>query len=84
MEIETRAVDIGMPGPAELIIWLVFLFGVVGAIVLSVVLSRNKNTGQYDHDNPNLIPCPDCGHFISRKARSCPQCGCPVNLPPTS
>lgn len=24
---------------------------------------------------PNLHPCPDCEHLISRSAESCPQCG---------
>lgn len=26
---------------------------------------------------PNLIACSDCGRMISRRAVSCPQCGCP-------
>jgi uncharacterized OB-fold protein len=25
--------------------------------------------------HPNLSPCPDCGHMVSRQAESCPQCG---------
>lgn len=25
--------------------------------------------------NPNLYPCPDCGHMVSRQAEACPQCG---------
>ena len=25
-----------------------------------------------------LIKCPECGHMISDKALSCPQCGCPM------
>ena len=26
--------------------------------------------------NPNLIPCPDCGHLISKKnPAACPNCG---------
>lgn len=25
-----------------------------------------------------LIKCPDCGKEISRKAKSCPHCGCPM------
>ncbi len=25
-----------------------------------------------------LQPCPDCGHQVSRRAASCPQCGCPI------
>jgi len=25
-----------------------------------------------------LIPCPECGREISRKAEACPHCGCPL------
>ena len=25
----------------------------------------------------NLIPCPDCGHMLSRLAESCPSCARP-------
>ncbi len=25
----------------------------------------------------NTCPCPDCGHTISKRALSCPGCGCP-------
>lgn len=28
-------------------------------------------------ENPKLHDCPDCGRQISRRAESCPQCGCP-------
>lgn len=28
-----------------------------------------------ENNNPNLIKCLACGHMISKKARSCPQCG---------
>jgi len=31
---------------------------------------RNRNT--------NLLPCPDCGANVSKKAASCPQCGSPL------
>jgi hypothetical protein len=27
---------------------------------------------------PKLIPCPDCGRYVSRFAPSCPQCGRPL------
>ena len=27
--------------------------------------------------NPNLIPCPDCGSMVSKKAPACPKCGRP-------
>lgn len=31
-------------------------------------------------DDPTcrLMPCPDCGHHVSKRAHSCPSCGCPV------
>ena len=32
--------------------------------------------------NPNLQPCPDCGREVSKRAASCPNCGCPLNAPP--
>jgi hypothetical protein len=28
----------------------------------------------------NLMPCPDCGNYVSRRAKSCPKCGGPVAL----
>lgn len=28
-----------------------------------------------------LFPCPDCQKRISRKASSCPHCGCPIEIP---
>lgn len=31
--------------------------------------------------NPNLLPCPDCGRQVSRRAASCPSCGCPISVP---
>lgn len=30
-----------------------------------------------------LINCPECGKGISDKAKSCPNCGCPIELAPT-
>ena len=29
--------------------------------------------------NPNLCACPDCHHDVSRRATSCPRCGCPLS-----
>jgi len=26
----------------------------------------------------NLALCPDCGHLVSKAARDCPACGCPL------
>lgn len=28
----------------------------------------------------SLIKCPECNKDISNKARSCPNCGCPINI----
>lgn len=28
----------------------------------------------------NLIPCPDCGHMLSRLAASCPSCARPLKV----
>lgn len=27
-----------------------------------------------------LLKCVDCGHMVSDRARTCPQCGCPVEF----
>lgn len=27
---------------------------------------------------PELLPCPDCGHEVSLRAKQCPSCGCPL------
>lgn len=35
-------------------------------------------------DNPvatNLVPCPDCGHLVSKRAAACPRCGAPILEP---
>ncbi len=28
--------------------------------------------------NPNLSSCPECGHYVSRLAKTCPKCGQPL------
>lgn len=28
--------------------------------------------------NSNLITCIDCGKRFSRRAKACPECGCPI------
>ena len=30
--------------------------------------------------NMALINCPECNKEISDKAKSCPNCGCPINI----
>ncbi len=29
--------------------------------------------------NNNLLTCPECGQMVSRRADSCPNCGCPIS-----
>ena len=66
--------------PMELIIIGVFVLvpvAVVVALVVALTCSR-KASGT----NPNLRPCPDCGRFVSLRAATCPQCGCPLQAQP--
>jgi hypothetical protein len=65
-------------GIIELVIILAVL-GLIGAIVAGLVLSlATRRPGGLSGNNPNLRPCPDCGHFISVRAAACPHCGGPV------
>ena len=52
-------------------ILLVGVAFVVAACVAVVVIANQRR----QQDNPNLRPCPDCGHFISVRAATCPKCG---------
>lgn len=38
--------------------------------------------GAREASGARLIPCPDCGHSVSRSATSCPSCGRPLAAPP--
>ncbi len=71
------------PGPHEililLIIGLILLAPIAIAVVAIVVFSRSRKRSA---DNPNLKPCPDCGRFVSLRAATCPQCGCPLQTQP--
>lgn len=29
--------------------------------------------------NSNLVICPDCNNSVSRRAKTCPHCGCPIS-----
>jgi hypothetical protein len=60
------------------------LFGIAGILRR---LNRAKPDSQREDKspragptNPNLFPCPECGHHVSRLAKACPKCGQP--LPP--
>lgn len=73
------AFSVGMPGPMEIIIiGLVCLAPLAALIAIVIVLARSKKTGLDPTQNPNLVPCPDCGRMVSRRAPSCPQCGRPL------
>ena len=64
------------PGSLEIII-----VGIVGlvlsALVVALVVVLNPSR-KASGSNPNLKPCPDCGRFVSLRATTCPQCGCPL------
>ncbi len=36
---------------------------------------KDEKTDKKGEKATNLFPCPDCGHKISRTAKSCPNCG---------
>lgn len=68
------------PGWMELLVIaitvLVLAAPIVAAVVIVLALSKKGKSGAAA--NPNLYPCPDCGHFVSRHAPTCPQCGRPL------
>jgi hypothetical protein len=65
-----------VPGLFELII-IACILG-FPLLVIGTVLSTQRRTGVDHSENPNLRPCSDCGHPISVRAHTCPQCGGPV------
>jgi len=56
----------------------VFLLGAVAVVIVVFALAQSKRVGENPAQNPNLVPCPDCGRFVSRLAPNCPQCGRPL------
>ena len=71
-----EVVELGMPGPLEmLIIGMICVLPVVALVVIAVVLVSLRKSGPNPADNPNLYPCPDCGQYVSRMAPNCPHCG---------
>ena len=44
-------------------------------VVSGVVIARS---GKRSSNNPNLIPCPMCGHRVSPEATMCAGCGHPL------
>jgi hypothetical protein len=43
-------------------------------------LKENQNENQFKviNQEKKLIPCPDCNKEVSRRAKACPHCGCPL------
>ena len=64
------------PGPLEIII--VCVSGLIWVAVVGAVGVALKRSRKASGTNPNLKPCPDCGRFVSLRATTCPQCGCPL------
>ncbi len=46
--------------------------------------ARNTARTGVDRSTTNLMSCPDCAHLVSRRAESCPSCGCPISPPKES
>ena len=67
--------QVAVPGFLLLLVLFVAVAVVgVGVVVILLVATRRPNYS----NNPNLRPCPDCGHFVSVRATTCPRCGGPV------
>ena len=64
------------PGIFELLI-IAFMLG-IPLIAVFTVLATQRRKGTDHSKNPNLRPCPDCGHYVSLRANTCPQCSGPV------
>jgi len=64
-----------IPGLIELIIISIVVAIPVAIVVALVVTQRGRKASG---TNPKLTPCPDCGRFVSLRATTCPQCGCPL------
>ncbi len=63
--------------PGELLLGLVCFAVIFVLVALPIVrLGAKKPAG--DEQNPNLVPCPDCGRHVSRRAKACPNCGRPL------
>ena len=39
------------------------------------VEGKEAMEGKEETMNPKLMPCPDCGHQVSKQAATCPGCG---------
>lgn len=63
-------------GWVELLVILLILGALVSGVVVVVILSTSKRRSI--SANPDLLPCPDCGRYVSRLAITCPNCGRPL------
>ena len=67
------------PGPFELlIIGIILIVPLAGTLAIIFALLYVLKIGPFQPNNPNLHPCPDCGHRVSVRATNCPKCGCPL------
>ena len=68
-----------MAEPPSIIIQITALLAIVVilalVVVAGVVVARS---GKWSPNNPNLIPCPMCGHRVSPEAAMCAGCGHPL------
>jgi DNA-directed RNA polymerase subunit RPC12/RpoP len=48
-----------------------------GQLLNGFVTLYNKKLAE-EITMPKLMDCPDCGKQVSRRAASCPNCGCPI------
>ena len=49
-----------------------------GMKAVSPIQQREEKSAHSGPTNPNLFPCPECGHYVSMLAKACPKCGQPV------
>lgn len=68
-----------MPGLPELLLIVLIALSLVVpfAIAVAIILLFAHRVKQPTR-HPNLKPCPDCGHRVSRRATVCPRCGRPL------
>jgi membrane protease subunit (stomatin/prohibitin family) len=51
--------------------------------VSEVMVDDNSDSAPFQESAapvPSLCDCPDCGKKVSRRARECPNCGCPIEV----
>lgn len=47
--------------------------------IVEATLSHLDDTDKNNAVSENLIRCPDCGREVSKRAKVCPGCGCPLS-----